>query len=118
MPKNNYITKQRKVQQGFFVAGLQSGRQQILDMLSLALRDPEIMGKDTFGKERLLKVISGIDKYLGYYEDAWGKTPETDYFRAKLDEALADAYGDKLHDTFMVRYEFLPEFDYETRRWK
>lgn len=118
MTKNNYLTKQRAAQQGFFVAGLQTGRQQIIDMLSLALRDSEIMGKDTFGKERLLKVVKGVGDYIDLYQKAWAKDDETDYYRAKLDEALAEAYGKELHDSFLKRYEFLPEFDYAKGKWK
>ena len=90
MGKNGYLEKQRVVKQGYFDAGLQCGRQQILDMVSLVLRDPDIMGKDD----------------------------ETDYYRFKLDEALEQAYGEKLHDSFLERYRYAPEFDYFKGRWK
>ena len=53
MGKNDFLARQRAVQHEFFNAGLQSGRQQIIDMMSLVLRDPDIMGKDAFGKDRL-----------------------------------------------------------------
>ena len=118
MSKNNYIAKQRATQQGFFVAGLQTGRQQIIDMLSLALRDSEIMGKDMFGKERLLKVINGIGEYMDVFQKAWERDDETDYYRAKLDDCLACAYGEELHDSFLKRYEFFPEYDYSKGKWK
>lgn len=118
MAKNDFLAKQRALQHGHFTAGVQSGRQQIIDCVSLVLRDPEIMGKDTFGKDRLLKVVHGVVKYIDLYQKAWEKDDETDYYRAKLDAALADAYGDGLHDSFLVRYEFAPEFDYKKRRWK
>ena len=116
MSKNNYLTKQRATQQGFFVAGLQTGRQQIIDMLSLALRDSEIMGKDMFGKERLLKVINGIGEYMDVFQKAWERDDETDYYRAKLDDCLACAYGEELHDSFLKRYEFFPEYDYSEEK--
>ena len=99
-------------------AGLQCGRQQIIDMVSLVLRDPDIMGKDTFGKDRLLKVIKGIGEYIETYEKAWQRDDETDYYRAKLDDALAQAYGEALHDSFLERYQYAPEFCYKTGRWK
>lgn len=118
MAKNDFLAKQRALQHGHFTAGLQSGRQQIIDCVSLALRDPEIMGKDIFGKDRLLKVAKGVCKYIDLYQKAWEKDDETDYYRAKLDAALADAYGEGLHDSFLVRYEFAPEFDYKNGRWK
>lgn len=113
MAKNDFLAKQRALQHGHFIAGLQSGRQQIIDCVSLALRDPEIMGKDTFGKDRLLKVVKGVGKYIDLYQKAWEKDDETDYYRAKLDAALVEAYGKELHDSFLERYEFLPEIEYK-----
>ena len=118
MSKNDFLEKQRTLQRGYFADGLQSGRQQILDCVSLAIRDPEIMGKDIFGRDRLLKVVNGVGKYIDLYQKAWEKDNETDYYRAKLDAALADAYGEKLHNSFLVRYEFAPEFDYKKGKWK
>jgi hypothetical protein len=115
---NAYLAKQAAVNHGYFTAGLQSGRQQILDLLSIALRDPEIVGKDIFGKDRLIKVVNGIGNYIDLYQQAWEKTDETDYYRAKLDAALAEAYGEGLHDSFLQRYEFAPEFDYKKGKWK
>ena len=118
MGKNDFLSRQRKIQRGFFEAGLRCGRQQILDMVSLVLRDADIMGKDTFGKDRLLKVIKGVGQYIDKYQQAWEKTDETDYYRAKLDAALAEAYGAEMHDSFLQRYEFAPEFDYVKGKWK
>ena len=87
-------------------------------MMSLVLRDPEIMGKDIFGKERLLKVVQGVGEYIDKYQPAWEKKDETDYYRAKLDAALADAYGEELHDSFTQRYDYAPDFDYTKGKWK
>lgn len=115
---NAYLDKQKAVKRAYFDAGLQSGRQQIIDMLSLVLRDPEIMGKDIFGKERLLKVVKGIGDYIDFYQPAWQKTDETDYYQKKLDDNLAEAYGGALKDSFFSRYEVAPEFDYVRGRWK
>lgn len=118
MAKNDFMARQRAIQQGFFNAGLQSGRQQIIDMVSLVLRDPEIMGKDIFGKDRLIKVVKGIGEYIDMFQPAWERTEESDYYQTKLDAALAEAYGEWLHDSFHSRYEFAPEFDYQKGKWK
>ena len=118
MAKNDYLARQRIMQQAFFKAGLQSGRQQIMDMVSLVLRDPEIMGKDTFGKDRLVKVVKGIGEYIDKYQPAWEKSDDTDYYQKKLDDALAEAYGEGLSDSFYKRYEFAPEYDYMKGKWK
>lgn len=118
MAKNQFLAKQQELQRACFDAGLQCGRQQILDMVSLVLRDPDIMGKDIFGKDRLVKLIKGVGEYIDMYQPAWEKSDETDYYQKKLDDALADAYGDGLHDSFHKRYEFAPEYDYNKGRWK
>ena len=118
MAKNGFLERQKVTQRAFFDAGLQSGRQQIIDMMSLVLHDPDIMGKDTFGKDRLLKVVKGIGEYIDKYQPAWEKSDETDYYRAKLDANLAEAYGEGMNDTFAKRYEFAPEFDYMRGKWK
>lgn len=115
---NAYLAKQQALQREFFNAGVQGGRQQIIDMVSLVLRDPDIMGKDTFGKERLLKVVMGIGEYIDKYEKAWHLDDETDYYRAKLDAALAEAYGEGMHNSFLQRYEFAPEYDYNKGKWR
>ena len=98
----NYMKQRAAFISAGFQAGLQAGRQQILDMMSLVLRDPEIMGKDIFGKDRLLKVVIGIDEYIGKYQKAWEKDDETDYIRAKLDAALAEGWrtADLWHEGF------------------
>jgi hypothetical protein len=115
---NPYLDKQRAMQNACFDAGLQCGRQQIVDMLSLVLRDPEIMGTNIYGKDRLIKVVKAIDAYIDKYELAWKKHNETDHVQKQLDANLAEAYGEALHDTFHERYPYAPEFDYKKGKWK
>ena len=118
MGKSGFLERQKDLQRACFDAGLQCGRQQIIDMLSLVLRDQDIMGKDTFGKDRLIKVVQGVSEYIDTYQKAWEKDDETDYYQKKLDASLADAYGEKLHDSFHERYPFAPEYDYVKGKWK
>lgn len=118
MAKNDFLARQAAIQKGFFDAGVQMGRQQIIDMVSLVLRDQEIMGRDTFGKDRLLKVIKGIGGYIDKFNLAWQRHDDTDYWRAKLDAALAEAYGENLHDGFLDRYDSAPEYDYVKGKWR
>lgn len=118
MAKNDFLAKQKAMQHACFEVGLWSGRQQIMDMVSLVLRDPDIMGKDTFGRDRLLKVVNGVDEYINKYQKAWEKDDETDYYRDKMDAALAEAYGEGNLDTFLERYGFAPEYDYTKGKWK
>lgn len=112
----NLLARQKETNKAYFDAGLQMGRQQILDMMSLVLNDPEIMGKDTFGKERLTRVVIGIQEYINRYQPAWERCDEADYYQVKMDEALASVYGG-LADSFYQRYKFAPEYNYKTGRW-
>ena len=116
--KNAYLAKQAAVNHGYFTAGLQMGRQQIIDGLSVVLNDPAIMKKDVFGKDRLLVVVKGIGEFIDTYEKAWQKDDEADYYQTKLDAELARIYGEEMHDTFHARYEYCKEFDYKKGRWK
>ena len=117
MAKNDYLARREADRKGFFRAGEQTGRQVVLDMMVIVLRDPEIMGKDTFGKDRLLKVIKGIEQYMDKFDKAFQATDETDYYRSKLDAALAEAFGEGMNDTFLERYQFAKEYDYVKGRW-
>jgi hypothetical protein len=113
MAKNDFLAKQRALQQAFFDAGIQSGRQQIMDMLSLVLHD-----KYGFGKDRLVNVVQGIGEYIDKFQPAWEKSDEADYYMSKLDAALAEIYGESLHDSFYERYKYAPEYDYMKGKWK
>ncbi len=112
MAKNDFLAKQRATQHAFFDAGIQSGRQQIMDMMSLVLHD-----KYGFGKDRLLVVVQGIGEYIDKYQTAWEKSDEADYYQNKLDAALAEIYGESLHDSFYERYKYAPEYNYQKGKW-
>ena len=118
MAKNDFLARQKARDRMMLEIGLQCGRQQIIDMMSLVLRNPKYVDRDTFGKGRLMKVVKGIGYYLDKYEPAFQKNDESDYYQKKLDDELAEAYGEELHDSFHKRYEFAPEFDYTKGRWK
>jgi hypothetical protein len=118
MAKNGLLDRMQRERQAYFDAGLQMGRQQILDMVSIVLNDPDIMGKDTFGKDRLLKVVKGVGDYIDVFQKAWERDDETDYYRDKLDGWIARIYGQEMHDTFHKRYEYCKEFDYKKGKWK
>lgn len=118
MGKNGFLERQRIANQTYFDAGLQMGRQQILDMMCLTLNDQKVMGKDTFGERRLLKVIMDIGKKIDIFQKAWERDDETDYYRAKLDEMLKKAFKKPLQDTFDKRYEYCCDYDYVKGKWK
>lgn len=118
MGKNGLLERQRIANQTYFEAGLQMGRQQMLDMMSVVLNDPKYVKKDVFGKERLLVVVKGIGECIDLFQKAWERDDETDYYRDKLDALLAEIYGDGMHDTFSKRYEYCCDYDYVKGKWK
>jgi hypothetical protein len=116
--KNGLLERQKIANQAYFEAGLQMGRQQIIDMLSVVLNSPKVMARDTFGKKRLPRVIKAIGEAIDTFQKAWEKNDETDYYRTKLDELLTKAYGVDMVDTFEKRYEYCCDYDYKKGKWK
>ena len=121
MAKNDYLSRQRAREQEVVDAGLRIGRQQMCDYLTLALRDPETMGKDTFSGKRIIKVINKINDLMCKFASAFEKCDEADYYQEKLDRLLRDAYGDEIKEGFFCfndRYECVKKQDYFTGKWK
>ena len=75
-----------------------------LDAMSLALNDPEVMGKDTFGKERLTRLGEGFNKYFDQIYPALTKNEKASYLRTKVDQRLRQILGDDFL-TWDKRYE-------------
>ena len=118
MSKNGYLEKRAALNQGFLDAGEQLGMQKMWDYIQLALRNPEVMGKDTFGKDRLIKIVKAIGEKIDYFQPAWEKCDDADYYQKEMDDSLAKVYGESLADSFYERYQFAPEFDYMKGKWK
>ena len=82
--------------------------QYMTDILILTLNDPDIMGKDVFGKKRLAKVIKGLGQKWDLFHGVLELGVERDYYRAKLDEALRKILGDDI-EPFSERYPWIDE---------
>lgn len=78
------------------------------DMLMLTLNDPDVMGKDVFGKKRLARVIKAWGEKWDQYHGALEAGDERDYYQEKLDQALRRIIGDALIP-FRERYDWLSE---------
>ena len=114
-----FAQQQKETQTEFFNAGVEMGRQQIIDMMCLVLNNPKVMKKDTFGRDRLNTVIQAILKEIDKWSDAWQKKDESDALQAGLDAALAQILGvEELEYPFHKRYEYSHEFDYKNNRWR
>ncbi len=119
MAKNDFLARQKEMQMACLNAGCQVGRQQMCDAITLALRDAETMGRDTFGAKRLIAVLKKTAQILDYFDDAWRKSDDSDYYQEKLDAALREAYGDEIDFfPFRERYDMLKQYSYKTGRWE
>ena len=76
-----------------------------MDAVTLALNDPEYMGKDVLGRKRINKLKKGIEKY--YHEIIIGTTNDVkaSYVRSKTDERLEAICGEDFQP-WEVRYEY------------
>ena len=68
---NGYFKKRHDINQSFLDAGEELGVQKMWDYMQLALRDPAVMGKDTFGPNRLEKVFKAMQNLASEYHTAF-----------------------------------------------
>ena len=121
MPKQNaYLTKQKEIQRQCFNDGWALGTQQMCDYISLALKDPVTMKKDTFSGKRILRLLKRVEELMREYRQAFLPTDEADYYQEQLDRALREAYSGTNEEffPFRERYDCLREYDYNTGKWK
>lgn len=116
MKKNSYLARQKARDQVLQDATRQTYQQYMTDTLILTLNDPEVMGKDVFGYDRLKKVLAAWGKCYDKYFDALTKNSEADYAREKMDAAMKRICG-KSGDfiPFEKRYDWLPEISYDKK---
>ena len=92
---NSFLEEQKQKTAVLMAIAMDCGSQRILDMLICVLHDPEVMGKDTFGRKRIDRVVDAINLRDQHYAKAYGSGPEADYFQEKLDGELREVYGDE-----------------------
>lgn len=108
MRKSGYLQKQNNIVQANKDAAAETYMQFTGDMFALALNDPEVMGKDTLGEERLAKVNAAVMEYFHKFHPALSERAEADYYREKLDERLRKIYP-TMFIPFEERYEWVRE---------
>ena len=118
MAKNDFLAKQRALHQGFLDTGEQMGMQKMWDYIQLTLRDPDVMGKDTFGKERLEKIYKHLKVLADRYHICFTDDKEADYYQEQLDAQLRTGC-DEFYP-FYDRYPQLKRLGYDKARkgWK
>ena len=116
---NAYLEQRRAEQQKFLDVGEQLGMQKMWDFIQLALRDPEVMGKDILGRQRMEKIFKKLSELADTYHTAFTDDVEADYYQEKLDCQLREVWGDELQ-TFYERYPYLKQFSYKKphKKWR
>ena len=109
--KNKYLDRQRQRDQAFFEAGERIGIQKMWDYMQIALRDPDIMKKDVFGRSRLEKLFLKSKELAEYFHTAFTDDKEADLVQRDMDAALREIWGDDL-STFYDRYPELKQLGY------
>lgn len=114
-----YLKNRQALNQSILDVGMDTGFQKCWDLIQLALRDPEFMGKDTFGKKRMKKLYNALVKYERMFGRAWLLEVDSDVLQEKLDVNLKEVWGDEIV-VFRDRYPFLKQPGYQKARkgWK
>lgn len=116
--KNGYLAKQQAKEQALIEAGVQCGKQQMVDYLTLVLRNPAFVKKDIHGRERIELIIAGLYHYENKYKDAYTKHKEADVAQEHLDDELREVWGDDLVP-FAERQPdvLMPKYDKKKKGW-
>lgn len=77
------------------------------DTLIITLNDPEVMGKDVFGKKRIEAVVRAWGKTYDKFHEALEKSKEADCVQDKLDERIRKVIGEEDFHPFSERYEWV-----------
>lgn len=114
---NAYLQKQETMNQTFLNVGMDGGFQKCLDLLQIVLHDPEVMGKDTFGKGRIKKIFCALEEREKELGNAWlpSVEKEADVCQRDLDALLGEIWGDELCP-FAERYPYIKKADYSKGR--
>jgi hypothetical protein len=112
---NAYLQKREAEKQTLLDVGEQLGMQKMWDYIQIVLHDPEVMGKDTFGENRLCKVFDALKVVSSEYHTAFTPDKEADYYQEKLDAQLREIYGDKALP-FYERYPEMKRITYDKPR--
>ena len=111
MAKNGFLDRRNTREQAILDAGEEMGMQKMWDYVQIVLRDPEIMGRDTFGRKRLEKVYHELSKVANYYHTAFTNDVEADHRQEELDARLKEVWQEDLVP-FYGRYPRLKKQQY------
>ena len=116
---NAYLQKKHEEAQYYLNLGEAIATQKMWDIFQIVLHDPNVMGKDTFGKARFARIYKEMAKMVNEYHTAFTADKEADWWQEKLDSQLRDIWGEELR-TFYERYPDIKKIQYDKARrgWK
>lgn len=86
--QNAYLAKkqQERIARDMVVTGW--ARQEVFDALTLVLHDPEVMGKDIFGEERLNKLCVALNDKVNEIRPGLSNQANASHVRRQVDDEL------------------------------
>lgn len=108
-----YADRVVAARQKYLDIGSQFGAQRMADLVSIALNDPSVMGRNALGAERIGRVFQRVKELEATFDRAFCQNAEQDYWQdvldRKLHEIFPDSYG---FAPFSERYPFIKEVRY------
>lgn len=121
MAKNAFLTKQKEMNQLCLDVGMDTGFQKCWDLIQIVLHDPNVMGKDTFGQERIKKLYTAMQVLEKQLRNAWIPNTEkdADVCQRDLDALLGEIWKEDLCK-FYDRYPYVKKPDYSRgkKNWR
>ena len=114
--KNSYLERRQNVNQAFLDAGEQLGMQKMWDYIQMSLREPSVMGKDTFGPKRFTRLYNNCKKLADRYHVCFTDDKEADYYQEEMDARLKEGCAEGEFYPFYERYPQLKRFGYKKSR--
>lgn len=109
-----YADRVVAARQKYLDIGSQFGAQRMADLVSIALNDPAVMGKNALGAERLGRVFERVKELEATFDRAFCKNAEQDYWQDVLDRKLHEIFPDEYgFAPFPERYPFIKEVRYD-----
>lgn len=112
MGHNDLIKQMKKRERQVFAAGLNMGMQIAADYFQMALREPEVVNTDIFGRKRIDRIILKTFELDEYFSPAFSSHVEAERYQEEMDRKLREIYGDDLVP-FRERYPYLKDFKYD-----
>ena len=109
--KNEFLKQRDERDRRFFNAGMMMGCQLVHDYVQMALREPDVMKKDIFGRKRIEKLFLKCKEYDDYYHLCFTKHVEADKRQEEMDLVLKEIWGDDLVP-FAERYPYTKYYGY------